>query len=143
MKNSRFIIFSLHLLVFSILFYFGNRIVFLFLSEGFASLELADRIMEAINQSFAEIAEFAIHIEFAQMSLLSGFVFGIAYILLVLYKTFDSKNTRPNEEYGSARWGKPGDIRPFIDKKKDFNILLTKIESLSLSGRMKITKRDN
>ena len=143
MKNSRFIIFSLHLLVFSILFYFGNRIVFLFLSEGFASLELADRIMEAINQSFAEIAEFAIHIEFAQMSLLSGFVFGIAYILLVLYKTFDSKNTRPNEEYGSARWGKPGDIRPFIDKKKDFNILLTKTESLSLSGRMKITKRDN
>ncbi len=35
------------------------------------------------------------------------------------------------------------EIYPFIDKKKDFNILLTKTESLSLSGGMKITGKDN
>ncbi|HFC9120742.1 TPA: VirD4-like conjugal transfer protein, CD1115 family [Enterococcus faecium] len=143
MKNSRSMVFSFHFLVFSILLYFGNRIAFLFLSEEFTSFELADRIMEAINQSFAEIAKFSPHIEFEQMSLLVGVVSGVSYVLFILYKTFDTKNTRPNEEYGSARWEKAGDIRPFIDKKKDFNILLTKTESLSLSGRMKITKRDN
>lgn len=46
-------VFSFHFLVFSILLYFGNRIAFLFLSEEFTSFELADRIMEAINQSLS------------------------------------------------------------------------------------------
>ena len=50
---------------------------------------------------------------------------------------------RPDEEYGSAKWGNRSDIAPFIDKNKDFNILLTETEKLSLSGRMKITRTDN
>ena len=95
MKNSRSMVFSFHFLVFSILLYFGNRIAFLFLSEEFTSFELADRIMEAINQSFAEIAKFSPHIEFEQMSLLVGVVSGVSYVLFILYKTFDLKILDP------------------------------------------------
>ncbi|MHC5168061.1 VirD4-like conjugal transfer protein, CD1115 family, partial [Enterococcus lactis] len=77
-KNSRSRVFSFHFLVFSILLYLGNRIAFLFLSEEFTSFELADRIMEAIYQSFAEIAKFSPHIEFEQMSLLVCVVSGVS-----------------------------------------------------------------
>lgn len=143
MKNSRFMVMIGHLLIVGILFYLGNRIGYLFLSEELATIGTSERIMEAINQSFSEIAAFDIQFGFERMSVVGGAVLGTAYVLLVLYKKFDTKNTRPNEEYGSARWGRPGDIRPFVDKKKDFNILLTKTESLSLSGRMKITRNDN
>lgn len=68
------------------------------------------------------------------MLFLVGVVLGVSYVLFILYKMFDIKNIRFNEEYGSVCWGKVGDICLFIDKKKDFNILLMKIESLFLFG---------
>ncbi|MGG5308213.1 type IV secretion system protein VirD4 [Enterococcus pernyi] len=132
-----------HVLVIGILLYVGNRIGYLFLAENTGNLSFADNLLTAFNRTFEELSKFSPQFSYEMRSLGIGAVAAISYVLFVLYKTFDEKNTRPNEEYGSARWGKFSDIRAFLDKKKDFNILLTKSESLSLSGRMKITRNDN
>ncbi len=132
-----------HVLVIGILLYVGNRIGYLFLAENTGNLSFADNLLTAFNRTFEELSKFSPQFSYEMRSLGIAAVAAISYILFVLYKTFDEKNTRPNEEYGSARWGKCSDIRAFLDKKKDFNILLTKSESLSLSGRMKITRNDN
>ncbi|MGG5305214.1 type IV secretion system protein VirD4 [Enterococcus pernyi] len=132
-----------HVLVIGILLYVGNRIGYLFLAENTGNLSFADNLLTAFNRTFEELSKFSPQVSYEMRSLGIGAVAAISYVLFVLYKTFDEKNTRPNEEYGSARWGKFSDIRAFLDKKKDFNILLTKSESLSLSGRMKITRNDN
>ncbi|WP_421757562.1 VirD4-like conjugal transfer protein, CD1115 family [Enterococcus mundtii] len=133
----------MHVLVIGILLYVGNRIGYLFLAENTGNLSFADNLLTAFNRTFEELSKFSPQFSYEMRSLGIGAVAAISYVLFVLYKTFDEKNTRPNEEYGSARWGKFSDIRAFLDKKKDFNILLTKSESLSLSGRMKITRTDN
>lgn len=132
-----------HVLVIGILLYLGNRIGYLFLAENTGNLSFADNLLTAFNRTFEELSRFAPQFSYESMSLGVAAIAAISYVLFVLYKTFDDKKTRPNEEYGSARWGKYSDIRAFLDKKKDFNILLTKSESLSLSGRMKITRNDN
>ncbi|MFP1648529.1 VirD4-like conjugal transfer protein, CD1115 family [Enterococcus mundtii] len=142
MKNSRQLM-VVHVLVIGILLYVGNRIGYLFLAENTGNLSFADNLLTAFNRTFEELSKFSPQFSYVMRSLGIGAVAAISYVLFVLYKTFDEKNTRPNEEYGSARWGKYSDIRAFLDKKKDFNILLTKSESLSLSGRMKITRNDN
>lgn len=38
-------------------------------------------------------------------------------------------------EYGSARWGTPADIAPFMAPKFEDNIILTKTERLMMSNR--------
>ncbi|MFP3775824.1 type IV secretory system conjugative DNA transfer family protein [Enterococcus mundtii] len=132
-----------HVLVIGILLYVSNRIGYLFLAENPGNLSFADNLLTTFNRTFEELSRFAPQFSYEPISLGIAAVVAISYVLFILYKTFDEKNTRPNEEYGSARWGKYSDIRAFLDKKKDFNILLTKSESLSLSGRMKITRNDN
>ncbi|MHA6059269.1 VirD4-like conjugal transfer protein, CD1115 family [Enterococcus sp. AZ172] len=133
----------MHVLVIGILLYVSNRIGYLFLAENTGNLSFADNLLTTFNRTFEELSRFAPQFSYEPISLGIAAVVAISYVLFILYKTFDEKNTRPNEEYGSARWGKYSDIRAFLDKKKDFNILLTKSESLSLSGRMKITRNDN
>lgn len=49
----------------------------------------------------------------------------------------------PQKEYGSARWGGPEDIAPFLDENAQNNLPLTASESLSLSPKMKVTANDN
>lgn len=132
-----------HVLVIGILLYVSNRIGYLFLAENTGNLSFADNLLTTFNRTFEELSRFAPQFSYEPISLGIAAVVAISYVLFILYKTFDEKNTRPNEEYRSARWGKYSDIRAFLDKKKDFNILLTKSESLSLSGRMKITRNDN
>lgn len=132
-----------HVLVIGILLYVSNRIGYLFLAENTGNLSFADNLLTTFNRTFEELSRFAPQFSYEPISLGIAAVVAISYVLFILYKTFDEKNTRPNEEYGSARLGKYSDIRAFLDKKKDFNILLTKSESLSLSGRMKITRNDN
>ena len=46
------------------------------------------------------------------------------------------KKFRPGEEYGDARWGSADDIEPFIDKNPYHNMIFSKTERLSMSGRM-------
>ena len=51
-----------------------------------------------------------------------------------LYRWSDRTTTRDGEEHGSARWGTPGDIRPFV-MPAGRNLLMTASERLGLDGR--------
>ena len=56
------------------------------------------------------------------------------------YKKKHAKKYRQGMEYGSARWGTPEDIKPFVDDDPEQNILLTRTESLTMNSRPKQPK---
>jgi type IV secretion system protein VirD4 len=63
-------------------------------------------------------------------------VAGAALIyFVVLEKKKKAKKWRKDVEYGSARWGTPDDIAPFMDKKPENNIILTQTEGLTMNPR--------
>ena len=56
---------------------------------------------------------------------------------MVYVKSKNAKKFRRDEEYGSARWGCPKDIAPFVDPKFENNIILTGTEFLTMNTRPK------
>ena len=64
-----------------------------------------------------------------------GVVGAVAVRLIVYSKGKNAKKYRKGEEYGSARWGTPKDIEPFMAPKFADNIILTKTERLMMSNR--------
>ncbi len=69
--------------------------------------------------------------------LLTGTVCGAGLRLAVFLRSQNKKKFRPNEEYGSARWGTPADIEPFMDPVFANNVILTQTERLTMSSRPK------
>jgi len=69
-----------------------------------------------------------------------GLIGAAIIILIVLSKKKNAKNWRKDIEYGSARWGTPKDIAPFVDPDPKNNIILTQTESLTLNSRPKLPK---
>ena len=63
--------------------------------------------------------------------------------LVYLCVKYGKHRLLPQKEYGSARWGTPQDIAPFVDADPQQNLPLTATESLSLSPKMKVTANDN
>ena len=55
-------------------------------------------------------------------------------------KKKNAKKFRQGVEYGSARWGTPEDIKPYMDEKPDNNIILTQTERLTMESRPKNPK---
>jgi type IV secretion system protein VirD4 len=53
----------------------------------------------------------------------------------VWVKKKNARKYRKNVEYGSARWGNKGDIRPYMDVKPENNIILTQSEGLTMNPR--------
>ena len=64
----------------------------------------------------------------------------VALRLMVYCKSKNAKKYRRGVEYGSARWGGPKDIAPYIDPVFDNNILLTQTERLTMNNRPKDPK---
>ena len=64
--------------------------------------------------------------------IVAGVFRGIVYV-----KSKNAKKYRKNEEYGSARWGTPEDIAPYIDPVFSQNVLLTQTERLTMNNRPK------
>ena len=68
-------------------------------------------------------------------------IFGAILVRLAVYlKAKNAKKYRRGVEYGSARWGRPEDIAPYIDPVPDWNIPLTRTESLTMTSRPKDPK---
>ena len=71
-------------------------------------------------------------------------LFGVIAVLLLRMAVWihaqEAKKYRRGVEYGSARWGTPKDIAPFMDKEFFQNIPLTKTERLTMSSRPKDPK---
>ena len=68
-------------------------------------------------------------------------IFGAILVRLAVYvKGKNAKKYRKGIEYGSARWGTAADIAPYIDPVPDWNIPLTRTESLTMTSRPKDPK---
>ena len=98
-----------------------------------AGKELGDKIvslMGTIPAAFANPLP-SLH----PLDLLVGLCCGAAMRLAVYLKGKNAKKYRHGMEYGSARWGTPKDIEPFMAPKFEDNIILTKTEWLMMSNR--------
>ena len=100
------------------------------LAEG---KELGDKIMSMMG---------TIPVAFANplpslypLDLLVGLCCGAGLQLAVYLRGKNAKKYRRGIEYGSARWGTPKDIEPFMAPKFADNIILTKTERLMMSNR--------
>lgn len=69
--------------------------------------------------------------------LFAGTFAGAGMWLAVYLRGKNAKHYRHNQEYGSARWGGPKDIEPFMDPVFENNIILTRTERLMMSNRPK------
>ena len=69
-----------------------------------------------------------------------GLAIGAAFRLVVYVRSKNAKKYRHGEEYGSARWGGPKDIEPFVDPEFENNVILTRTESLTMNNRPKDPK---
>ena len=69
-----------------------------------------------------------------------GLAIGAAFRLVVYVRSKNAKKYRHGEEYGSARWGGPKDIEPFVDPVFQNNVILTRTESLTMNSRPKDPK---
>ena len=66
---------------------------------------------------------------------------GAAVLRLAVYlKGKNAKKYRHGSEYGSARWGTPADIAPFVDKDFFNNIPMTQTERITMASRPKQPK---
>ena len=100
------------------------------LAEG---KELGDKIMAmmgTIPVAFANPLP-SLH----PLDLLVGLCCGAGLRLAVYLRGKNAKKYRHGMEYGSARWGTPKDIEPFMAPKFADNIILTKTERLMMSNR--------
>ena len=95
--------------------------------------ELGDKIMSmmgTIPVAFANPLP-SLH----PLDLLVGLCCGAGLRLAVYLRGKNAKKYRHGMEYGSARWGTPKDIEPFMAPKFEDNIILTKTERLMMSNR--------
>ena len=100
------------------------------LAEG---KELGDKIMSMMGTvplAFANPLP-SLH----PLDLLVGLCSGAGLRLAVYLRGKNAKKYRHGMEYGSARWGTPKDIEPFMAPKFFDNIILTKTERLMMSNR--------
>ncbi len=72
--------------------------------------------------------------------LLIGLLGAAALRLAVWMKGKNAKKYRHGSEYGSARWGTPADIAPFVDKDFFNNIPMTQTERITMASRPKQPK---
>lgn len=97
-----------------------------------------DRLLNAVinlNLVFASPV-----LSFAPADLLAGLLGAAAVRGIVYLKGKNARKFRKNVEYGSARWGTPKDIRPYMDPVFRNNIILTQTERLTMSSRPKNPK---
>ena len=94
-------------------------------------LDLGNGILEAMQSPLPSFYTF---------DLLVGFTVGLLLRLIVYERSKNAKKYRRNVEYGSARWGKPEDIAPYIDPDFRNNVILTQTERLTMNSRPKDPK---
>ena len=105
------------------------------LAPGVDASEKLLRIAQGFTEAFASL-----WLSLHPLDLLLG-VAGAALVRLAVYlKAKNAKKYRRGVEYGSARWGRPEDIAPYIDPVPDWNIPLTRTESLTMTSRPKDPK---
>ena len=102
------------------------------LAEGMDAAHKLLSLMDSLSASFASpLPSFELH------DLCIGLLLGACFRLFIFIKDSEKKKYRKGREYGSARWGTPEDIKPFIDPVFANNVILTQTERLTMSSRPK------
>ena len=102
------------------------------LAEGMDAAHKLLSLMDSLSASFASpLPSFELH------DLCIGLLLGAGFRLFIFIRDSDRKKYRKGREYGSARWGTPEDIKPFIDPVFANNVILTQTERLTMSSRPK------
>ena len=102
------------------------------LAEGMNAAHKLLSLMDSLSASFASpLPSFELH------DLCIGLLLGACFRLFIFIKDSEKKKYRKGREYGSARWGTPEDIKPFIDPVFANNVILTQTERLTMSSRPK------
>ena len=102
------------------------------LAEGTDAAYKLLSLMDSLSASFASpLPSFELH------DLCIGLLLGACFRLFIFIKDSEKKKYRKGREYGSARWGTPEDIKPFIDPVFANNVVLTQTERLTMSSRPK------
>ncbi len=102
------------------------------LAPGLDFSQKALHILDGFRLAFKSLLP-----SFHPADLLVGLLIAAALRLSVYVKGKNAKKFRKNMEYGSARWGTPEDIAPYIDPVFENNIILTQTESLTMNNRPK------
>ena len=105
------------------------------LAPGLNASEKLLRIAQGFTGAFASL-----WLSLHPLDLLLGVAGAVLVRLAVYLKAKNAKKYRRGVEYGSARWGRPEDIAPYIDPVPDWNIPLTRTESLTMTSRPKDPK---
>ena len=102
------------------------------LAEGTDAAHKLLTLTDSLSASFASpLPSFELH------DLCIGLLLGAGFRLFIFIKDSEKKKYRKGREYGSARWGTPEDIKPFIDPVFANNVILTQTERLTMSSRPK------
>ena len=102
------------------------------LAEGKNAAHKLLSLMDSLSASFASPLP-----SFELYDLCIGLLLGACFRLFIFIKESEKKKYRKGREYGSARWGTPEDIKPFIDPVFANNVILTQTERLTMSSRPK------
>ena len=105
------------------------------LAPGLDASEKLLHIGQGFQTAFASSAP-----SFHALDICVGILGAVLVRLAVYVKGKNAKKYRKGIEYGSARWGTAADIAPYIDPVPDWNIPLTRTESLTMTSRPKQPK---
>ena len=105
------------------------------LAPGLDASEKLLHIGQGFQTAFASSAP-----SFHALDICVGILGAVLDRLAVYVKSKNAKKYRKGIEYGSARWGTAADIAPYIDPVPDWNIPLTRTESLTMTSRPKDPK---
>ena len=105
------------------------------LAPGLDASEKLLHIGQGFQTAFASSAP-----SFHVLDICIGVLGAVLVRLAVYVKGKNAKKYRKGIEYGSARWGTAADIAPYVDPVSDWNIPLTRTESLTMTSRPKDPK---
>ena len=98
-----------------------------------------ENILISVVKGVSELTEAPLlSFHFTDISI--GAIGALAVKGILYLRSKNAKKFRKGIEYGSARWGTPEDIKPYIDGDFYNNILLTNTERLTMNSRPKIAK---
>ncbi|WP_303838758.1 VirD4-like conjugal transfer protein, CD1115 family [Ruminococcus flavefaciens] len=120
-------------LPFPFLGYFFNKA-----SEAFTSAagtSAGEKLMAGMN-NFSKVFSNPLP-SFRPVDLLIGAAGAVLVNVVVWVKGKNAKKYRKGIEYGSACWGKPEDIKPYMADRFEDNIILTETERLTMDNRPK------
>ena len=108
------------LIPFGLIFWIADKLGMVYrLSAGTGAVKLSNTV-----RNLPHLFDFPV-ISPHGNDLLFAVIVSAVMLLAVYLKSKNAKKYRKGEEYGSARWGTPADITPFMDKDPRNNVILT------------------